>query len=64
MTISAPSQVMASTGTDESTSTTGGEPASAPRDLRRYAHLAYDGRPIYLQICRRKDDKPTKLDPY
>ena len=34
-TISAPSQVMASTPTDEWTSTPGGEPARAPRDLRR-----------------------------
>jgi len=34
-TISAPSQVMASTPTDESTSTPGGEPESAPHDLRQ-----------------------------
>jgi hypothetical protein len=33
--ISARSQVRASTPTDQSTSTPGGEPESAPRDLRR-----------------------------
>jgi len=54
---------MASTPTDESTSRPGGEPASAPHDLRRYAHLAYDRCPISLQICRRKDDKPNEPDP-
>ena len=48
---------MASTPTDESTSTPGGEPASAPRDLRRQAHLAYDGRPAYLQVHRRDDER-------
>jgi len=53
---------MASTPTDESTSTPGGEPASAPCDLRRYAHLAYDGRPLYLQIRQRQDDKPYEPD--
>jgi len=54
---------MASTPADESTSTPGGEPASAPRDQRRYAHLACDGHSIFLQIRRRKDDKPNKPGP-
>jgi len=54
---------MARTPTDESTSTPGREPASAPRDLRQYAHVAYDGHPMYLQIHRRKDDKPNEPDP-
>jgi len=54
--MSVPRQVIASTPTDESTSTPGGEPVSAPRDLRRSAHLAYDGRRVQLQVHRRDDD--------
>ena len=38
--------MMANTPTDESTSTPGGEPASAPTIEDDKVHLAYDGRPV------------------
>jgi hypothetical protein len=54
---------MASTPSDKSKSTPGGEPASTPRDLRQYAHQTYDRRPVYLQMRQRTDDKPNEYDP-
>jgi hypothetical protein len=46
------SQLMASTHTDESSSISGGDPASAARDFRRHVRLHNDGHPVLLQKHR------------
>lgn len=56
------SQVMAIIPTDESTSIPGGEPASAPRELRRQVLHAYHGRSVYIQIHQRQISQMTLGD--